>query len=276
MARYFVRPPFEIEDLLTAAVFGACSYVDADVALLPFVGAARDEHGARLKDLLADVTEVLYSFWDRSLGDGSGPDMAPSDELTAPGAEPELVLRFRRKKGPELLLLIEAKLLSGKSSFPSEGGPVTDQLGKYWLRLRTEAARTGAVALGVVYVTRGMAFPFDEFVETQTELEEKEAPRAPLYWLSWRAFGEHVAPEARRNHRVLAEVSQLLDEHWGLAPVRPMEPWAAAPMNHSPWSFQDVWAWVGPPGPSLPWTFGLRFDWPVTHPPTRSWTYEEG
>jgi hypothetical protein len=172
-------------------------------------------------------------------------------------------------------VLVEAKLLWGKSSRPSSDGPVTDQLGKYWLRLLREAAATGAVPIGVVYVTRGAAFPFDEVEETQLELLQKGHAPAPIYWLSWRTFGEVVGHETRAKYRVLDEVVQLLNEHWGLAPVPLMKSWTPRPMEFLSWSFLDVWSWPRPPESLQPWTFIMSFDWPTTKSPTRSWTFEE-
>ncbi len=275
LVRYFLRPPFEIEDLLTAIVFGACSYVDADIAILPFMGAARDASGRRLGDHLAGVTDVEYRFWDRSLGETAGFDSTLRDDSSEPGAEPELVLRFQQSKSPDLLVLVEAKLLSGKSSRPSNNGPVTDQIGKYWLRLLREAAATGAVPIGVVYVTRGAAFPFDEVEETQFELLQKGHAPAPIYWLSWRTFGEVMGHETRAKYRVLDEVVQLLNDHWGLASAPPMEPWTPRPKKFLSWSFLEEWSWPSPPGSLRPWVFTMSFDWPMTKSPTRCWTFEE-
>lgn len=275
LGRYFLRPPFEIEDLLTASIFGACSYVDAHIAVLPFVGAARDERGQCLGNQLSGVKDVEYTFWSRSLGETPGPDSPRRDGGNEPGAEPELVLTFRRSHGPDLLVLVEAKLLSGKSSYPSSDGPVTDQLGKYWLRLLREAAATRAVPIGVVYVTRGAAFPFDEIEETQLELIKKGYAPAPIYWLSWRTFCEVVSQETRAKHRVLNEVVQLLNEHWGLAPAPPMESWTPPPLELRSWSFLDLWPWPSSPGPRLPWTFTLSFDWPTAKPSIHRWTFEE-
>lgn len=275
LVRYFIKPPFEIEDLLTATVFGACSYVDASIAILPFMGAARDASGRRLGDHLAGVTDVDYRFWDRKLGETAGFDSTLRDDSSEPGAEPELVLRFRQPKSPDLLVLVEAKLLSGKSSRPSSNAAVTDQIGKYWLRLRREAEATGAIPIGVVYVTRGAAFPFDEVAETQNELLQKGYAAAPIYWLSWRTFSEVLGHETRAKYRVLDEVLQLLNEHWGLAPAPPMEPWTPRPKEFLSWSFQEVWSWPSPSGALLPWTFTMSFDWPTTKLPTRCWTFAE-
>lgn len=275
LGRHFLRPPFEIEDLLTATVFGACSYVDADIALLPFMSAARDANGQRLGARLEEVTAVKYSFWDRSLGETESYDSDLQDGSSEPGAEPELVLRFQQPSGPDLLVLVEAKLLSGKSSRPSRDGPVTDQIGKYWLRLQREAEATGAVAIGVVYVTRGAGFPSDEVEETQGELVQKGHARAPIYWLSWRIFVEVLGHETRAKYRVLDEVVQLLKEHWGLAPALPMEPWPPRPKEFLSWSFLAVWSWPGPPGALQPWIFTMSFDWTMTQSPTPCWTFEE-
>jgi hypothetical protein len=275
LARYFRRPPFEIEDLLTAIIFGACSYVDVEIAILPFMGAARDANGRRLWDHLAGVTHVEYRFWDSSLGETADFDSTLRDDSSEPGAEPELVLRLRRSKSPDLLVLVEAKLLSGKSSRPSSDGPVTDQLGKYWLRLLREAAATGAVPTGVVYVTRGAVFPFDEVEETQLELLQKRYASEPIYWLSWRAFGEVVGHETRTKYRMLDEVVQLLNEHWGLASAPPMEPWIPCPKKFLPWSFLEVWSWPRPPESLQPWGFTTSFDWPMAKSPTHCWTFEE-
>lgn len=266
------RPPTEIEDLLTSVVFGACQYVSPDDALVPFLGMACNANGAKLAPLLADVVSVSYMFWpswDRSPRDSptSTTEVSATEDfgLDAQGNHrhaPDLVLAVARHGRPAAWILVEAKLLSGKSSRPTESGPVTDQLGKYWVELRRRAEAAGAVPLALVYVTPGLTLPDKDFSETQTELAAKApaAAPAPLYWLSWRDFAEAATSDAA----ILQDVRVLLRERWQLIRAQ-MLAWPAAPRtmvaeptgsDHAPpWTFTQIWRWPLAPVPRVDWRF---------------------
>lgn len=248
LERHLTRPAREIEDLLTATVLGSCCYVPAEAALLPFLSRAIDASDRLLGDELQSVVDATIdadSFWPR---------WARSTHEADPAGwnEPEVVLRLRRRDGTEAWVLIEAKLISGKSSLPREDGRVTDQLGKYWLDLRQRAADAGATALAIVYVTTGLRRTDADFVSTQAELHAKGYPPAPLYWLSWRSFVE-VAES--RPDPILRDVCRLLREQWRLAPVEAMRAWPHSTSPASRWTFASNWRWPAAQHHALGWSF---------------------
>jgi hypothetical protein len=235
--REFQRSPAEIENLLTSVVFGSCQYVSPGDALLRFLSEACDVHGTRLGPLTG-VTSASYEFWPSWSG------------------EPDVVVKLDREAGPAWIL-IEAKLRNGKSSLPTTDGPVKDQLGKYWVELKSRAAAAGAVPLAVVYVTLGVTLPDVDFRVTQDELALKEpsAAPAPLYWLSWRDFATVVNDG---SPQVLRDVSTLL-HRWHIVHAK-MGVWPDAPPFLSPasfpnWTFTSAWGWPQPPTGRIEWQF---------------------
>jgi hypothetical protein len=261
----FARPPAEIEDFLTSVVLGSCRYLDPQVAFLPFLAEARDSAQRRLAELLppASVKTVAYEFWPDWFS-----DLKSSEKME--GAEPELVARIETTDGRQLWLVVEAKLLSGKSSGPSPSGPVADQLGKYWLHLLQRAMAVGAEPLGIVYLTRATTLPHADFEETQDELRRKQpdAAPAPLFWASWRHFIR--ATTKSDPPPLLVDMHRALREFWRLEEVV-MEPWPAAswrdiaPLLH--WRFKDMCHWPRPltflvERKCLPWQFTSSVRWP--------------
>jgi hypothetical protein len=258
--RELKRPVSEIEDLLTAVVFGSCKYVPPWEALLPFLGRALDERRAPLGAQLEDVVDVEYDFWPSWKAAVSS--VPPADESTEvsggislachDGGIPELVLKLRRQNRPSAWMLVEAKLYSGKSSRPTPGsGRVTDQLGKYWLELRGRAESAGAEPLGVVYVTRGSLMPLRDLRETQQDLAEAGEAEAPLFWLSWGHFIE--ACRRPLAHPLVKDVVDLLCDLWHLEHVK-FGTWPVAHEAPPRWIFASRWCWPAP-GNRTSWAF---------------------
>jgi hypothetical protein len=270
LTRYLTKSPYEVEDLLTAVVIGSCAYVPHDAAVLPFLRKARDADGKDLGEALIDVECVVYDFWPNWSpigGEASAGSNASTEALMASngregepqaggrGAQPEVLLTLTRKSKPPALILVEAKLFSGKSSFPTKEGPVNDQLGRYWLHLRERARREDGEAVAIVYVTSGLRCPRTDFEETQDELKRKNKPAAPLFWLSWCHFTAAVRPQAHAP--ILADVIRLLEERWGLATV--MREWPQPPVLPGVhWRFSLGWRWPQPPASSPAWEFKTR------------------
>jgi len=246
------RDAYEIEDLLTAVVIGTCSYLEPSVALVPFLAGARDVDGNLLD--LTNVESVEYEFWESLAAVPRRDTSNGIEDDAAVGGEPEVILSVTRRDGSKAMLVIEAKLFSGKSSRPSPTGPVTDQLGKYWLQLTHVASQISASALGVLYLTRGLTMPRDDFAETQRELREKGHPQAKLFWLSWRTFVDAV--RGSTQHRLLRDVVELLENRWYMVAVQ-MQPWPQVPTLPTTPRFTANWQW--PPPPRLvPWGFEGR------------------
>lgn len=260
----FVRHPRDVEDLLTSVVFGACCYAGSvNVALLPFLGAAKTSEGAPLSNRLRGVERAEFRFWppwDRVEADGS---VIPARD------EPDLLLELVDADGRSSLLVIEAKLWSGKSSRPSSTGAVTDQLGKYWLGLKHRAG-VNSTPLGVVYLVSGTTPPFADLEETQAELQAKGHDRAPLYWLSWRKFERVV--DSSSAPPMIRDVIELLRDEWQLVEVE-MGAWPTRSV-HTPtaWTYDMDWSWPRRP-PAAAWQHELELRWPNI-PAGTAWAFE--
>src|ERR1039458_2574240 len=106
----------QIEDILTSNVFGLLKYSDPRITL-DFLERARLLNGERP--------------WDRSIFGSSGVsidwDFWPWwAEARCIGCEPDVVLTLQGQCNVRLLVLIEAKLYAGKSSFAEPEGPPAD------------------------------------------------------------------------------------------------------------------------------------------------------
>lgn len=305
--QYLTKSPFEIEDLLTSIVFGSCQYVPPEHGVMPFLARARSgptKADTHLSDLIGEISDVEYEFWpnwcaisgiDPMLA-SKPPDLSNSNDAGGPihsasgevcGAIPELVLKFRRTSGKSAWIIIEAKLFSGKSSYATSVGPVSDQLGKYWLQLKLQAEREKAEPLAIVYVTQGVFFPASEFDETKKELLSKGHPPAPLFWLSWRVFADCI----ERPLPLIRDVICLLRDKWQLVYVE-MEAWPQLPVTLPHYDFTESVIWPIPPFKisalnchvlfewSRPinlgrWEFQTSWNWVSAEPALPVWDFEE-
>lgn len=274
--RWLSKDAYTIEDLLTSVVLGSACYAPHEQALLPFLCKATDERGGPLEAHLTDVASITAEFWPNwgAFGvepDENGSDTAPVDDanevdarspdaarpsgLAVARSQPEVVLDVARTDGTHQLILIEAKLHSGKSSHASGQGLVTDQLAKYWCHLKEEAGRRSAEALAIVYLTKGSRWPHEELEASQRELEATGRPRAPLYWLSWRELAGVI--DLPRASLILRDCVTLLRERWQLV-MTPMTPWPIPPQRPPSFVFAPRFAWAMPKQLPCPWSFQPR------------------
>jgi len=269
----FSRSPRAIEDLLTSCALGMCDYLPASQALIPFLGRATPPNGEPLARVLSGYEHAELEFW---------PDWrtTPHGLDRMFGAEPDVVVRLNGSGLPPLWLVVEAKLLSGKSSKPKPG-PVHDQLARYWLQLKCRATREGAYPAGVVYVTAGTAYPHRDFNETQSELVLHGHQPASLYWLSWRDFvptlteslsGWSAGPACHR--RLCEDGIRLMQDFWALDRIQ-IGDWPPAPMLLNLWSFRYDILWLSAPAMTQ-WTHTVGWKWPTIEPPRDLWQFTEG
>jgi len=172
----------DLEDLLTSNVFGAFKYSGRIEALQEFLGRALPRSGAAALEL-PPITHADYRLWPWLDGDRE-----------VAGCEPDVVLRLEHADGTGSLVGVEAKLNSGKSSRPTDGAPITDQLAREWLALRRLAATEGRSRCILVYLTAHTAPPWADLDQTQRELDQKRpGVVADLRWLSWRVLPRLLA-----------------------------------------------------------------------------------
>ena len=236
-----MKNPWEIEDLLTAVVFGSCEDAGKDGwtrALYPFLAMARNSPdlrkactlGSRLQALV-EVEDVSYSFW-RCFDPFQRADVTSmagdrTVEISIKAASPDLIVRLKTRKG-DYLLLIEVKLNAGKGAGPSPSpNEIGDQLAKYWEQLKDMAGKEKATALAAIYVTP-WSYPDKEIRETRRELKKSRDPDAPIFWVSWRDFVSAVTSrddaDATPLPPAIRRVCDLLEKGWGFIRVE-IEEW---------------------------------------------------
>lgn len=171
------RPEEQSEDLLTSNVFGAFKYSANLEILRRFLERARF-FGSGLPLTIGEVRACKYRFWPWLCG------------VEMVGAEPDVVLLLTNDEGKKILVGVEAKYRSGKSSKPTNEGPPNDQLAREWLVLRAEMQRVGADSFYLVYLTADFGMPRKDISESLEELNEKGVTRsdapADIAWLSFR------------------------------------------------------------------------------------------
>src|SRR5262245_43252051 len=123
-----------MEDLLTSAVFGRLRYLPPEEGLLPFLWCAKYLDGTSVLPEGLEVREVKYTFW-------------PWWELpSSSSAEPDLVIELSGGNGDAILVLIEAKFRSFKSSEADlEIHAPNDQLAREWENLSYRCEQLGSV-----------------------------------------------------------------------------------------------------------------------------------
>jgi len=168
------REQENMEDILTSNVFGLLQYLSPKDCLLPFLRLAQTPEGNKLLEELPDGTQAKYEFWPWW------------NEKDCDNCQPDVVLRLNINGKRSLLVLIEAKYFSGKSSEENnEQERPNDQLAREWDNLVRIAAREGAEPI-LVYLTAGMGFPKEEIEDSQREYYAKRGKQALIAWLSWR------------------------------------------------------------------------------------------
>lgn len=213
-----------MEDLLTSSVFGVFQYCETSDALFQFLQKSEPVWGEIPIENNTDGLQVNfedYDFWPQWSG-LKGVD----------NCEPDLVIKIHNDAGWDLLVAIEAKFHSGKSSFPSEDGNISDQLAKQWVHLCRKAKEESCVPW-LIYLTADTATPDSAILESEKELLDKpgfsdEARQLRVSWLSWR---ELVGLFERSNKQQLLELSSLA-KRLGLAYYKGMGQFDALPVFH--------------------------------------------
>jgi hypothetical protein len=207
------------EDLLTSNVFGTLKYLPPGTALIPFLRKAiAPEKEYPLADLSSDV-EVKYEFW---------PWLGKSDNT---GCEPDVLIRLTCSSNKKILILIEAKYRSGKSSEEEKekdlneelarkqseeiatlrvdhsDESVKDQLSREWKNLRRLAERESAEPV-LIYLTAGFACPTEDIEASQKALKGE---KGKISWLSWRHLLSLITDSHSEMLRDLAAVLRRLD-----------------------------------------------------------------
>ena len=171
--------------------------------MLNYLALAEDEDGNqpfKCLSSLSNVTEksIDYDFWPRW------------KEADCYGCEPDVVISLKIPDGNDLLVLIEAKYSSPKSSEADESHEKpNDQLAKEWdnLIVRPEASNKSPV---LIYLTAHYVHPYEDINDAINEFLEKrpEGARPVIYWVSWR----HLYKICKNTgNPILKDLTLLLD-----------------------------------------------------------------
>jgi hypothetical protein len=206
------RDQENMEDLLTSSVFGLLKHANQNEGLLPFLSQAEDLNGRRPLEWLtrdAHTLQSTYEFW---------PWWCEAD---CHGCEPDLVLRIDSSADKALLIAIEAKYLSGKSSQADETSIAPyDQLARQWDNLHRIAAREKREPF-LIYLTADIGCPAEEVEASIGDFRRRSSIEVPrIVWLSWRTLSLLPA-----NNSIIDDVKRLL-RRMRLTPfqgVRPMD-----------------------------------------------------
>jgi hypothetical protein len=252
------RAQENMEDLLTSSVFGLLKH--APVSLTRFIARASMPDGSKPLRRLEDAVVRQIQFWPWLAAEGLRP------------CEPDVRLDLETSDGPRVLL-VEAKFLSGKSSFARDETvdqlptlhAADDQLAREWQNLQVLDGSGW-----VVYLTADYCIPVRELDESQQDLRSNVGR---ICWLSWRDM-QHVTPPPReeelmRDVRALLErldlrpflgvsIPSVGEPHWGFA-ARHWS-WLAGVVADAP-----TWRFARPAG--APW---FSVSDPVTVP---SWRF---
>jgi hypothetical protein len=215
----------QIEDILTSNVFGLLQYCDPKV-VLEFLAGATLPDGQRVfeswgvgADQLSIYQWTFWPYWSEQ-------DCNP--------CEPDVVLTVKSATGESILIVVEAKLNSGKSSLADESEMPCDQLAREWDNLRSRArAQNGRPLL--VYLTSHFSIPRDEVEESIREFYKKRGSQPTIAWLSWRA----ILPILRRGpqNAITRDLGKLLER----MDLTQFEGFHRIPSSPIEWRF--LWDW---------------------------------
>jgi hypothetical protein len=170
------RKEEDLEDLLTSNVFGSIKYVQRpEDGLLPILASCTDSYYKSPSYALQPISNINYDFWPWL------------QEPNCEGCEPDVIIHIQYVNNQKIIILVEAKYLSGKSSGANEGEAPTDQLAREWDNLTFLADREGAIPL-LLYVTADLGYHAcaKSIEDSCREYKRKRNKDMSVFWISWR------------------------------------------------------------------------------------------
>ena len=219
-----------MEDILTSNVFGLLRYVQLQEGLMKYLSFAEDRDGNRLLKYLNSLVEVPqdsieYQFWPWW------------EEPKCNGCEPDVVIKLKIPDEKDLLILIEAKYLSGKSSEADESDDKpNDQLAREWDNLIVRAGKMDKRPI-LIYLTAHYAYPYQDIDDAINEFLDKRPGGAEpvIHWLSWR----HLYKVCKNTCDPILKDLALILERLNLRFFDAIK----LEYVHIPWSFEKDFDW---------------------------------
>lgn len=187
------------EDLLTSNVFGSIFYVPLHDGLIPLLSIAERRDLENLMDCsfplrnIGKISQKKFEFWPTLSEQGCNP------------CEPDLLIEITTENHKKIVILVEAKYKSGKSSeADSSDDKPYDQLAREWDNLVN--IKKGHLKY-LLYVTADMGYPFEDIKASQMEYKNKRGNNIDVLWISWRMLPSLFK---NSNHEIFKDVVQIL------------------------------------------------------------------
>lgn len=249
------REEENLEDLLTSNVFGSIEYVPIEDALLPLLKNCENERGELLLAETHNVREVHYQFWPWL------------DEVKNRGCEPDVVITIHLDNGQKMIVLVEAKYHSGKSSEAIQEIEsnmktliVNDQLAIEWDNLIHLANREKAIPV-LLYVTADIGFPKKSIEDSCREYKKCRYEDMNVFWISWRKLPNLFI---NSDEKILSDLVRVLKK-LGLVSFEKIK--FSNPLKIT-WTFKKVneWYWSKYEIPTITWKYQQvkSFNWKMT------------
>jgi len=196
------REEERMEDLLTSCVFGILKYTFPDQILIPFLQLARNPLTDESITHILDGAKTIESidFWPFLSGEGCHP------------CEPDVDITMLHEDGSKSRLLIEAKYLSGKSSFPAPlDEKPCDQIAREFDNLSKISLKKGIKKFAVIYLTADYFGPVQDIKQSVDEYAFKRNQKPNIFWLSWRKLSNFLEEANIESSGMLNDVSLLLE-----------------------------------------------------------------
>jgi len=249
------REEENLEDLLTSNVFGSIKYVLPEEGLLAFLKNCQNKKSESLLTDGATIREVNYQFWPRL------------NEVKNRGCEPDVLIRIGKDNGQKLIILVEAKYRSGKSSETIEENEsndktllLNDQLAVEWDNLVHLANREKATPV-LLYVTADIGFPKKSIEDSCREYKTCRYEDMNIFWISWRKLPNLFMSS---DKKILIDLVKVLKK-LGLVSFEKIECTKSPQIT---WTFKKVneWDWSKYKAPTITWKYQQvkSFNWNMT------------
>lgn len=232
----------DMEDLLTSNVFGSIKYLPPEDGLLPILVNSQDSDGNPPNFDLQNINDVTYHFWPWIEKPGCF------------GCEPDVHIIMNLTNGSKVIVFVEAKYLSPKSSGPDgERKAPYDQLAREWDNLQEVSAQEGAKPF-FLYVTAHLGYPMSDFLDSVKDYKKYKQKEMSMYWISWRKLPGLFACAEKDSilYDLVGVLRRLgLTFYEGIMPLEPV---------HIEWSFKAAgsWDWTSYEDCDIHWNFKLN------------------
>lgn len=239
------RQEDDMEDLLTSNVFGSIKYIRPEEGLLPLLASSINSDGNAPTQALQPISNVKYEFWPWI------------QEPKCEGCEPDVLITIQLVNNQKIIILVEAKYLSDKSSLANEGVAPKDQLAREWDNLTRLADRQKATPI-LLYVTAHLGYPKKSIDDSRKEYMGKRKEDMSVFWISWRKLPKLFS---NARHQILNDLVEVLRRQGLIF----FEGIPKPEVFNVEWSFkaEPHWNWSMFEECCIKWSFGLNkiYNW---------------